>query len=97
MDDLEIIKDREGKYGPPPEFFERYGQICEILDGYANHNNSTPNAGHLAALKMVALKMLLSAWNPGVEDNYCDGRNYFTIAEMVGISAPDIREKMGKL
>jgi hypothetical protein len=82
MEDLDIIKDREKKYGPPGKFFETYGLMCDLLDDYASRNvGRKTNFGHMAALKMVLLKTLRSAWCPSLEDNYPDGRNYFTIAE----------------
>jgi hypothetical protein len=83
MTDEDILKDREGKYGPPELFFEVYGRMTRTLDEYAEASGQElVNEGHLCAMKMVLLKVLRSTWNPAVEDNYCDGRNYFSIAEL---------------
>ena len=30
---------------------------------------------------MAALKMVRSVWSPYIDDNYADGRNYFSIAQ----------------
>jgi len=78
MTDLETLKDREEKYGKPSEFFKAYGAMCEILDRYAA-GKGEPNYAHLSAMKMVILKVLRSAWNPGLQDNFVDARNYVTI------------------
>jgi len=84
MTDEEILKDREEKYGSPDLFFSTYGSMCRLLDCYAEASSQDPiDEGHLSALKMVLLKILRSTWNPEVEDNYCDARNYISIAEMV--------------
>ena len=42
---------------------------------------SLPYIARDAAMKFVLLKVLRSTWNPNVEDNYCDARNYISIAE----------------
>lgn len=82
MTDEEILKDREEKYGSPDLFFSTYGSMCRLLDCYAEESyNSTINVGHISAMKMVLLKVLRSVWNPELEDNYCDARNYISIAE----------------
>ena len=82
MTDDEILVDRQSKYGPPKLFFKTYGEMCRLLDEYSvSSNQETINDAHLAALKMVILKVLRSTWNPNLEDNYKDGRNYITIAE----------------
>ena len=81
MNDKKILKDREAKYGKPHEFFEAYGAICEILDRYASVGQGEAHYAHLSAMKMAMLKVLRSVWNPGLEDNYADARNYITIAE----------------
>lgn len=95
MDDLEILKDRRSKYGPPELFFETYGEMCRLLDRYAEASGQdTVNDGHLMALKMVLLKVLRSTWNPAIDDNYCDGRNYFTIAEMMGADDSALKNKL---
>jgi len=82
MTDEEILFDRQGKYGPPTKFFETYGEMCRLLTQYAEDSNQeTINAGHLEALRFVLMKVLRSTWNPDIEDNYCDARNYISIAE----------------
>ena len=82
MTDEEILKDREEKYGSPDVFFKTYGDMCRLLDSYAEASSQDPiDEGHLSALKMVLLKVLRSVWNPDVEDNYPDARNYISIAE----------------
>jgi len=84
MTDDEILVDRQSKYGPPKLFFKTYGGMCRLLEQYSDSSSSnqeTINDAHLAALKMVILKVLRSTWNPILEDNYKDGRNYLTIAE----------------
>jgi hypothetical protein len=82
MTDEEIMEDREGKYGPPELFFKNYGEMCRIIDSYAEASGQEEiNESHLSAMKFVLLKVLRSTWNPNVEDNYCDARNYISIAE----------------
>ena len=94
MDDLEILEDRRSKYGPPELFFETYGEMCRLLDRYAEASDQeSVNNGHLMALKMVILKVVRSTWNPTMDDNYCDGRNYFTIAEMMGAEDFALKKK----
>jgi len=39
------------------------------------------------------LKVVRSTWNPTMDDNYCDGRNYFTIAEMMGAEDFALKKK----
>ena len=90
--DSEIIEDRVEKYGHHQEFFETYGQMCELVGNYASMKGKIPNAGHLSALNMVLLKVLRSAWSPSLADNYCDGRNYFSIAEAQVISSSSAKE-----
>tara|TARA_Y100001963_G_C6769673_1_gene444191 strand:+ start:1794 stop:2078 length:285 start_codon:yes stop_codon:yes gene_type:complete len=80
--DRKIIQDRAEKYGDPKDFFPRYGQMCEILRVHAVQGQKEVNQAHLQALEMVLLKALRSAWNPQTSDNYCDLRNYGSIAEM---------------
>jgi hypothetical protein len=80
--DKKIIQDRADKYGDPKDFFNRYGQMCEILRVHAVQGQKEVNQAHLQALEMVLLKALRSAWNPQTRDNYCDLRNYGSIAEM---------------
>ena len=70
MTDDEILIDRQSKYGPPKLFFKTYGEMCRLLDEYSSSSNQE-----------TILKVLRSAWNPNLEDNYKDGRNYITIAE----------------
>jgi hypothetical protein len=81
MTDDEILKDREEKYGPPKECFNTWAKICAALDDYAKES-PWENKAHLYALKVAALKMVRSVWNPHTDDNYADGRNYFTIAQI---------------
>ena len=82
MTDDEILKDRESRYGPPELFFKNYGEMCRILDLYAEASDQDRiNESHLSAMKLVLLKVLRSTWNPYVGDNYCDARNYISIAE----------------
>lgn len=83
VSDESVIKDRESKYGPPKIFFETYGSMCELLDEFAHAGQGKGcNYAHLSSMKMVLLKVLRSCWCPSVEDNYVDGRNYISIAEM---------------
>ena len=88
MTDEEIIKDRENKYGPPKRCFETWATMCETLNQYAKESGNI-NPAHLYALKMNLLKVVRSVWNPRIEDNYKDGRNYLTIAHQC------IKEKKG--
>ena len=82
MTDEEILEDREDKYGPPDLFFSTFGSMCRMLDCYAEASGQdTIDEGHLHAMKMVLLKVIRSTWNPAVQDNYCDARNYISIAE----------------
>tara|TARA_Y100001936_G_scaffold100477_1_gene98810 strand:+ start:15411 stop:15713 length:303 start_codon:yes stop_codon:yes gene_type:complete len=81
MTDDQIIKNREEKYGPPLDCFNTWAKICTALDNYAKES-PWENKAHLYALKMAALKMVRSVWNPSTLDNYPDGRNYFSIAQM---------------
>ena len=90
--DSEIIEDRIEKYGHHQDFFETYGQMCELVGNYASMNGKVVNAGHISALNMVLLKVLRSAWSPSLADNYCDGRNYFSIAEAQAISSSSAKE-----
>lgn len=80
--DKKIIEDRANKYGDPKDFFPRWGEMCQILKTHAVQGQKELNQGHLQALEMVLLKALRSAWNPQLHDNYCDLRNYGSIAEM---------------
>ena len=58
MTDEEILKDREEKYGSPDVFFKTYGDMCRLLDSYAEASSQDPiDEGHLSALKMVLLKV----------------------------------------
>ena len=80
--DEEIMEDRMKKYGPPRLFFQTYGQMCQLLDIFAEASGQESiNEGHLAALKQVLLKVLRSTWDPNHLDNYCDARNYISISE----------------
>ena len=79
--DKEIEKDREGKYGPPLKFFRVYQEMCKLLTEYSELSKHDKPDGHLEVLRFVLLKVLRSSWNPGVEDNYCDARNYINFAE----------------
>jgi len=81
MTDDQIIQDREEKYGPPLDCFRTWAVLCTALDDYAKES-PWENKAHLYAIKMAALKMVRSVWNPYVDDNYADGRNYFSIAQM---------------
>jgi hypothetical protein len=80
MTDEEIMEDRQKKYGPPKRCFETWAIMCEELNKYAKESGNI-NLPHLYALKMDLLKIVRSAWNPNTEDNYCDARNYISIAE----------------
>ena len=79
MSDEEILKDRASKYGPAKRCFETWSTMCEELNKYAKESPNT-NIPQLYALKMDLLKIVRSVWNPKIEDNYKDGRNYLTIA-----------------
>jgi len=81
MTDDEILQNREEKYGTPKACFNTWAIICTALDDYAKES-PFENKAHLYALKMAALKMVRSVWNPHTDDNYPDGRNYFTIAQI---------------
>ena len=81
MTDDQIIQDREEKYGPPLACFNTWAKICTALDDYA-HKSPWDNKAHLYSLKMAALKMFRAVWNPYIDDNYADGRNYFSIAQI---------------
>ena len=81
MTDEQILEDRESKYGPPQRCFETWATMCETLNQYAKESGNV-NLAHLYSLKMDLLKIVRSAWNPNIDDNYKDGRNYLTIAEM---------------
>ncbi len=97
MTDDEILKDRESKYGPPEMFFKTYGEMSKLLDLYAEASNQDKiNESHLSAMKLVLLKVLRSTWNPYVDDNYCDARNYISIAEQcanIGLSIKSLDHK----
>ena len=80
MTDEEILFDRQEKYGPAMRCFETWSAMCEELNRYAKESPNT-NIPHLYALKMDLLKIVRSVWNPEIEDNYCDARNYISIAE----------------
>ena len=89
MTDEQILEDRESKYGPPERCFEIWATMCETLNQYAKESGNI-NLAHLYALKMDLLKIVRSAWNPNIEDNYKDGRNYLTIAEICSKKGTDI-------
>ena len=80
MTDEQILEDRESKYGPPKRCFETWAIMCETLNQYAKESGNV-NLAHLYALKMNLLKIVRSVWNPTIDDNYKDGRNYVTIAK----------------
>lgn len=84
MKDEEILKDRESQYGCPKEFFKTYGEMCRLLDAYAETSDEESICeGRLVALKLALLKIVRAAWNPTLTDSYQDARNYITIAEMM--------------
>ena len=80
MSEEQILEDRESKYGPPVRCFETWATMCETLNQYAKESGNV-NLPHLYSLKMDLLKIVRSAWNPNIADNYKDGRNYVTIAK----------------
>ena len=81
-EDSEILKDRESKYGKRTEFFDTWGKMCVLMRLYAESSSrETIDEAHYHAMTMVLLKVLRSAFNPDLEDNYKDARNYITIAE----------------
>ena len=80
MSEKQILEDRESKYGPPVRCFETWAIMCETLNAYAKESGNV-NLPHLYSLKMDLLKIVRSVWNPNIEDNYKDGRNYLTIAQ----------------
>ena len=45
---------------------------------------------------MAALKMVRSVWNPYTDDNYADGRNYFSIAHLCSRDATAQPPKAGE-
>ena len=92
--DFRVMEDREEVYGPPMLFFESYGAICEVMDEYAHIGQGKGcNYAHLSSMKMAMLKILRSCWCPDVEDNYVDGRNYMSIAEMNVGAREEMRDR----
>ena len=85
LTDSEIMETRAKQYGPVKSQMETTGVIQMELFRYClerNNNQPSPWAlGHLAAMNMAAVKLVRAIGNPGHVDNYCDGRNYLTIAE----------------
>lgn len=89
--DDEVMRDRAAQYGPAQEMWERIGSIqwhlAEFMIARCVDNDKDPTVAdkaHLAAMNMNVVKMVRSVYDPNHADNYLDGRNYWTIAEMVG-------------
>ena len=83
--DSQIMKDRAKQYGPVKSQMETIGMIQAELFRYCMARNdnqpSSSSLAHLASLNQVVVKLVRSVGNRAHEDNYCDGRNYLTIAE----------------
>ena len=83
--DKQVMETRAKQYGPVKSQMETIGVIQMELFRYClERNNNQPSSwalGHLAAMNMAAVKLVRAISNPGHGDNYCDGRNYLTIAE----------------
>ena len=83
--DAEIMKDRSKAYGPVGSQMQVIGSIQFELFRYCMARNdnqpSSSSLAHLASLNQVVVKLVRSVGNRAHEDNYCDGRNYLTIAE----------------
>ena len=86
LTDAEIMRDRAKEYGPVKSQMAVIGTIQMELSKYClerNEGKPAPKAlAHLAALNLAVTKMVRSVSNREHEDNYCDGRNYLSIAEM---------------
>lgn len=87
VEDIDIIAQRMVVYGPPEPQWITIGVIQHELHRYylstlSKEERPCPSAlGHLAAQKMAIVKIVRSLNSPEYEDNYCDGRNYLTIAQ----------------
>ena len=83
--DSQIMEARAKQYGPVKSQMETIGVIQMELSKYCLERNegkpSREALAHLAAMNMAAVKLIRAIGNPGHVDNYCDGRNYLTIAE----------------
>lgn len=88
--DHEILEERGARYGPMGPMWETIGRIqwanaqflfnkCADL----GQNPTDQELAHLACMNMQAVKMVRSIYDPTYQDNFVDGRNYWTIAERV--------------
>ncbi len=95
MRDKEVLKQRGKQYGPMAPMWEAIGAMqwenfkfllqksrsdFPVID----QDPSPEELGHLAAMNMTVVKMVRSIQDPKHNDNYVDGRNYNTIADIVG-------------
>lgn len=90
VDDEEILKERGTRYGPMEPMWMTIGKIqwanfmflmSKCSD--AGRDPTDSEMAHLACMNMEAVKMVRSIYDPTYEDNFVDGRNYWTIAERV--------------
>jgi hypothetical protein len=83
--DSQIMKDRAKAYGPAVSQMAVIGVIQMELSKYCLERSegkpSREALAHLASLNLGIVKVVRAISNPGHGDNYCDGRNYATIAE----------------
>ena len=85
LTDAQIMKQRGKLYGDADLMWKAIGRLHRTLDDYYReiHGNTVPDdefEAHLACLKEALVKVVRSVATPEHQDNYCDGRNYLTIA-----------------
>ena len=86
-----VLKERGEKYGPIEPMWTTIGvkqwanfsflwqKCCD-----QGREPTSQELGHLAAMNMQDVKVVRSIQDPTYDDNYVDGRNYWTIGERVG-------------
>ena len=89
MKDKEVLRQRGKQYGPMSPMWEAIGTIQWenfkfLLQKSKDEEPDATELGHLAAMNMTVVKMVRSIQDPTHQDNYVDGRNYNTIADIVG-------------
>ena len=88
MSDKEVLKQRGEQYGPMAPMWESIGAMQWenfkfLLQKSKGQDPAPAELGHLAALNMTVVKMVRSIQDRAHNDNYVDGRNYQTIADIV--------------
>ena len=96
-EDEKIIEERGKIYGPVEPMWRAIGSMqwsnFTFLLQKCNSERRKPTIeemAHLAAMNMVAVKMVRSIQAPGHKDSFADGRNYFTIGEKVSVGVSSL-------